>query len=175
MKGKSDYNPDANFAQYESFAWANPNSLSSAPRNFNPDNIRHIQNEIVSELTAKDYRKIQDPTVADFTVSFTIRTREQLDIQHYQTNYGNIFEVGDLAKGQHGSYLNYDRYIEQYTEGILTIYILDVETNSPAWYGWAGKRITAFVELNGAPVVKEAVNEILENFPPLPMSNAGDS
>ena len=52
MKSKSDYNPDVNFAQYESFAWVGPNPLSSAPRNFNPDNIQHIQNEIISALTA---------------------------------------------------------------------------------------------------------------------------
>lgn len=175
IEGKSGYNPDVNFAQYDSFAWISPNPLISAPSDVNPINVQRIQSEIVSVLTAKDYRQVQDPTVADFTISFTIGRREQIDIRRSQKLEGGIFDFGNSIKGEYGSYLNYDTYTEQYTEGILTIDIFDVETNSPAWHGWAGKRITAFVEINAAPVITEAVNEILENFPPLAISNAGDS
>jgi len=166
MKGESDYNPEVSFAQYESFAWINPNPLISAPRNSNPNNIQRIRSEIVSGLTAKGYRQVEDATAADFAVSFTVGTREEINIQRYPVLYGGAWADRDLYSGRYGSSMNYETYVEQYTEGTLAIDILDVETNSPAWHGWATKKISGADRRDAAPLIKKAVNKILANFPP---------
>ena len=166
MKGESDYNAEVNFAQYESFAWVSPDPLISAPRNSNPDNIQRIKSEIVSVLTAKDYRQVEDTTAADFAVSFTVGTREEINIQQYPVMYGGAWADRDLYSGRYGTAMNYETYVEQYTEGTLAIDILDVGTDSPAWHGWATKKISGADRRDAAPLIKKAVNKILANFPP---------
>ncbi|ADJ27789.1 DUF4136 domain-containing protein [Nitrosococcus watsonii] len=163
IKGRSDYNPAVNFADYHTFSWIGDSPLISAPSGMNPINVQRIMDEIRHDLTAKGYRFVHDQTEADFVVSFTIGTRDKINIDSYPAAYGGYWGWGGRYYGGTGMMAT---DVETYTEGVLAIDIFDVATHQPAWHGWAAEPITNSVRENPSPVIAEAVAAILSNFPP---------
>lgn len=159
MTVDSDRYAGADFSGYKTFAWIS-NDPMLRPRGAQPQvsalNIRRIQEAIEIEFSGKGYTQVDTPADADFVVTFTVGTREHIDVDSYPAPYR-----GPWVWGWYGREVD----VHTYREGTLAIDIFDSATRQPVWHGRARKEITGADVSDPAPVIKRAVAAILGKFP----------
>jgi hypothetical protein len=162
MRARSDYDSRNDFSRYLSFAWINDDPLiapAGSTERVSPLNRRRIVEAIESQLAAQGFRKVSDEASADFIVSYTVGSRDRIDVQSYPVRFRGAWGWG-------WTYVGRDADVSTYREGTLAIDVFDGRTNQPVWHGWATKRITERDVANAAEQIPVAVAAILEKFPP---------
>jgi len=161
VQARSDFDPNARFDNYRSFAWLSeePGTLPSGAGTDDVDPLlmRRIHESIESHLEAQGYRKLDDLAAADFAVSFSVVSREKIQIQSSPTLGGGYYRYGGWYAGASVSAISY-------TEGTLAIDIFDGRSHLAVWHGWASKRVNETTDR--AALVDEVVSAILAKFPP---------
>jgi len=134
----TDVAPDANFANYKTFAWAN----ALPPRGMNPIAFDRIRTTIESGLAAKGYQKA-DP--GDLSLILSIGAREKTQFESW---------------GRFG--LQTDVY--QYTQGMLSLDAFDTGTRQAVWHGQALETVNP--EKPDYKAIDEGVGKLVAKFPP---------
>jgi len=159
VQARSDFDPNAHFDTYRSFAWlGEPGTLTggAGTEGVDPLLARRIRESIESQLEARGYRKLDDPAAADFAVSFSVGRQEKIQIESGPTLGGGRYGYGGWYAGSVSA--------TSYTEGTLAIDIFDGKSHLAVWHGWASKRVNQTTDR--AVLVDEAVSAILAKFPP---------
>lgn len=167
MQSFHDYNPAVDFGNYQSWSFISdrPMIVSASRAAVNPLLQNRIMEELRAELTQKGFRYVDDPENADFVVSFTVGSREQIKVTEYpasyQVGYGRYYRYGG-----YGMTYGTETRVRQYTEGQLAVDIFDVTTRTPAFHGATSTRVTESDRENPQPLLRAAVTEALKGFPP---------
>jgi hypothetical protein len=164
LKIGSDYDKQASFAGYHTFTMMQRQHL----RVRNPLVVSRAQDAIVADLRQKGYQETTDPATADFSVDFTIGSRERTDINSYPEPYATRGWAGwGWGPGWWGGpYWGNNLDVHQVREGTLSIDVFDARTHRPVWHGWAKKDLTSRdIEQSEQPI-RTAVDAILSRFPP---------
>ncbi len=165
LRTGAHYDQTADLSGYRSYSWiaANPLILGDGERSqISPLTQSYIIRAVAVELENKGYVFANSPGEADFIVSYTVGTREKIDSHSYPVVY-----QGNWGWHLYGRlYYTSEVHHRSYTEGTLSIDIFDGKSNQPIWHGWASKTITDADRKEPSPVIKEAVAQILESFPP---------
>lgn len=161
LKVGSDFDHDARFSGYHSFAWMPREHHGTG----NPLVAQRARDAIQDQLSRKGFGYLNDPATADFVVDFTIGARDRMDIQSYPPPYD-----GPWIWGSHGwwgySYWGNQLDVRQYREGTLSIDVFDSGTHKAVWHGWARKELSqADIDRSEAPI-RKAVEAVLAQFPP---------
>jgi len=165
-----DYDRSVNFATYQSYAFISDHPMLRSPESATASPLLEARLMRVTDenLQARGYRKVNDPEAADFTVAFTVGTREKLNVTSYPEPYrpyvggwawGAAYYRGLVAPGNNLA-------VDQYTEGSLAVDIYDVAAHKPVWHGVASGRVTDAMRRNPDEAVNETLNAILAGFPP---------
>jgi hypothetical protein len=153
--------PDADFARYETFAWAAPPGPPAAPPGAQParraDDGR-IRAAIEAELEARGYRPAPAAS-ADLLVSYAVGTTQRETTQA-------VAGRGTVVTPRPGS-RSWERSPQvrtvTSTAGVLSIELVDRAKGAAVWVGWASKRLTTLSEPE--PLIRRAVDEILAQLP----------
>ena len=159
----SHHDPTTNFASYESFGWIGEDPYIVGDRSalVSPLAVEQIKTAIRTELERKGYAYMEDGANADFVVSFTVGTRDEIRIDSYPAGYRG-------AWGWHVPYSYYyyhDVSAHSYTRGTLGIDIFDNESGKPVWHGWAEKTVTDSDRRDPSESIEEGVRLIFAEFP----------
>lgn len=162
-----DHDKANDFSNYQSFAWIskNPMKIGQTVRAPNLLLEPRIMSALEKTLVAKGYQYVMEPKNADFVVSFTVGSREQIKVDSYPSmaaGYGR----GHQHWGWGGRYYGTETEVSQYTEGMLAVDIFDVEQQRPVWHGVATKRINESDRDDMDATVRAAVEAIVTGFPP---------
>lgn len=171
FKATYDHDVGHDFSNYQTFAWIskNPMKVSTAVSSVNPLLEPRIMSALDNALAAKGYRWVAEAKSADFVISFTIGSREEIKVDSYPSmsvGYGAGYP-GHWGWG--GSYYGYgatEVSVRQYTKGMLAVDIFDVKDRRPVWHGVATKTINESDRENLDETVKAAVDAIVAGFPP---------
>jgi len=165
-----DHDRANNFSNYQSFAWISKNPMKvgegiGAP---NPLLQPRITGAVEKALVSKGYEQVAEPLNADFVVSFTVGSRQEIKVDAYPSmsaGYGRAYP-GHWRWG--GAYYGYgtETQVRQYTEGMLAVDIFDAKQRRPVWHGVATKTINASDRDNMEATIEAAVDAILAGFPP---------
>ncbi|MGI9455386.1 MAG: DUF4136 domain-containing protein [Aeoliella sp.] len=166
FKATHDYDDSVNFSSYQSFAWISQNPMKVGATQVPPSPLLEprIMSSLEKALVAKGYRFNNQPNDADFVVSFTVGSREEIRVDSYPTmggGYGGRWGWGGAYYG-HGTQTS----VRQYTQGMLAIDIFSVQQRRPVWHGYATKKITADDRENQLTTIDAAVESIIAGFPP---------
>jgi hypothetical protein len=159
VQARSDFDPNARFDTYRSFALLGEQGTLSgetSTQGVDPLLARRIRESIASNLEARGYEKLDDPAAADFVISFSLGKQEKIQIQSSPVLAGRYYGYG----GWYGSNVS----ATSYTEGTLSIDVFDGRSHLAVWHGWASKRVSDTTDR--AALVDEVVNAILAKFPP---------
>jgi Domain of unknown function (DUF4136) len=161
----SDYDKSAGFSSYHTFTLMHRehhNRQGAA----NPLTVQRAEDDIKAQLTAKGYQLASDPAAADFTVDFTIGSRERTDVNSYPPPYVG-WGWGWGRPGWWGDpYWGANVDVRQYREGTLSIDIFDAHSHRPVWHGWAKKELSQRDIESSEEPIRRAVEAVLAKFPP---------
>lgn len=172
FKATHDHDPGHDFSAYQTFAWisAHPMKVGATNRIPNPLLEPRIMSTIDDALMAKGFKKTAEAKSADFVLSFTVGSREEIKVDSYPTMAGGYGAYRGYPGhwGWGGAYYGYgtDTSVRQYTKGMLAVDVFDVKERKPVWHGVATKSISESDREDAAGTIKAAVDVILVGFPP---------
>lgn len=145
----NDYDPDYDFSTLKTFSWIE-----------NPDveqrsmlTVKHFKKTMEQRLAQKGItRNDSDP---DFKIAFHAKVEQRLDIVNWGYRYS----------GWYAPYGNVDVY--QYDEGTMIVDFIDAKTNELIYRSTVTAEVGLHTDIEKRKKrVEEAVEKILENFPP---------
>lgn len=154
----TDYDREANFDQYKTFAFFKPGIDKAEISDLDK---RRILRAIETELLAKGYTKSEDP---DMLVSMFTKSTQRVDV------YNNAWGWGGWGWGGYGGWGWGPGWggnqVSTSTEGMLYIDIIDNAKKELIWQGsGTGYLVTNNIEKKEARI-KEFVQKTLMQFPP---------
>lgn len=156
----TDYDREANFDQYKTFAFFKPGIDKAEISDLDK---RRILRAIETELLAKGYTKSEDP---DMLVSMFTKSTQRVDV------YNNAWGWGGWGWGGYGGWgWGWGpgwggNQVSTSTEGMLYIDIIDNAKKELIWQGsGTGYLVTKNIEKKEARI-KEFVQKTLMQFPP---------
>ena len=149
----SDYDRNANFNNYKSFAFFKTGIDKAEISDLDK---RGILSAIETELLAKGYSKSENP---DMLVSIFTKSREKINV------YNNGFGPYGYGWGWYPWYWNSYNSVSRSTEGVLYIDLIDAKKKELVWQGQGTGYLSHNMEKKEERI-KEFVNKIMERYPP---------
>lgn len=170
FKATHDHDSNNDFSNYQTFAWIskNPMKVGKGVTTPNPLLEPRITSALEKGLVAKGYKWVADASSADFVLSFTIGSRDEIKVDTYPSmsaGYGGAYPSHWRWGGAYYGY-GTETSVRQYTKGMLAVDIFDVKDRRPVWHGVASKTINESDRENMDETIKAAVDAILAGFPP---------
>ena len=161
-----DKNTEIDTTHYKTFAWLTEAKIMAAPTDVNPVMKVRVDKSIEKAFIAKGYTLITDAEKADFTISYTLGSREEIKVHSYPTVYNNAWGRGYFGhRGYFGGVsIGVETNVRQYTEGKLAIDVYDVKTHQPVWHGWAIKRLKSSDTGTPSSKINDAVAQVINQF-----------
>ncbi len=156
----ADYDREANFDQYKTFAFFKPGIDKAEISDIDK---RRILRAIEAELLAKGMTKSENP---DMLVSIFTKSNQRVDVYNNAWGYG-AWGWGGYNRWGWGWNPGWGRSnVSTSTEGMLFIDFIDANKKELIWQGsGTGYLVTNNVEKKEARI-KEFVAKTLEQFPP---------
>lgn len=173
FKATFDHDPANDFTAYKTFAWVSEHPMKVGPATRIPSPLLEpqIMTTVESGLGTRGYKLISDVESADFALSFTVGSREEIKVDSYPSMSAGYGGVGYPSRwgAWGGSYYGYgtETTVRQYTEGMLAIDVFDVKDRRPVWHGVASKKISDSDRKDSGATIQAAVDAILVGFPPM--------
>ncbi len=163
-----DKNTKIDITHYKTFAWLTKGKIMAAPVDINPVMKQRVDDSIEQAFLAKGYQLTDDAEKADFTISYTVGSRDKIKVNSYPATYNTGFGWGGGYYGGRGYYgtmsMGTETSVSQYTEGKLAIDVYDVKTHQPVWHGWATKRITSEDKEAPEAMLNDIVGKVVNQF-----------
>lgn len=168
MRANTDFDDTVDFSQFRTFSWIDPNPLirSVTQRPLSPLVERRLMSNTRELLSARGLRFVEDPAEADLVVAFTIGSRDGIRIDSFPTRSIHARASGPRRNAWRGYWMGSTVTTRQYTEGQLALDIFDVAEARPVWHGTTGRQITRSEREAPDELIREALEAILEKFPP---------
>lgn len=135
-----DQNTEISTLNYKTFAWLTQSKIVRMPQELNPVMKARIDDAIEDAFIKRGYQLVADAETADFTISYSVGSRDKVQISSYPASYHSYRGWG---RGYYGGGVGTETRVRNYTEGSLAIDIFDVESRQPVWHGWATKRVSS--------------------------------
>jgi hypothetical protein len=167
IRAYHDYNPAVDFASLRTWAFMSehPMIVGGVEAPVSPLLEERIMSAIRAELASKGFTAVDDPAAADFVVSFTIGSRDQIRVDEYPVNYQ--VNYGRYYRGRaYGFGYGTETRVRQYTEGQLAVDLFEVASGAPAFHGSATKRIDQRDRDAPEQAIRAGIAEALAGFPP---------
>jgi hypothetical protein len=170
FKASFDHDPANDFSGYKTFSWLpNPMKVGQTTGPVSPLLEPRITSAVEDALGAKGYEYITDHEKADFALSFTVGSRDEIKVDSYPSMSAGYYGRGYPAGwGWGGAYygIGTETTVRQYTKGMLAIDVFDVKAHRPVWHGVATKNISQSDRDDIRETVNAAVAAIMAGFPP---------
>ncbi|HEX8038303.1 MAG TPA: DUF4136 domain-containing protein [Chryseosolibacter sp.] len=150
----SDYDPDYDVRQYQTFGWMAKADIEAGqnPIYYNELNDKRIRSAVNTELTTRGYQLTE--------------TQPQLLIHYHIIVDDRTVIATDPYGAYYGPYwMRMQTNVYPYREGTLIIDLMSGETGNLIWRGWAFSAIQSTYTAEQADrVVKAAVTKIFRKF-----------
>ena len=169
IESSVDIAGDAHFGDLSTYAWDPEGRLNFSstthPDIVHPVNQQRVRKAIERELDRKGYRLVSNED-ADLTVSFTLATREHVQVQQYYDGYARYGFYRQLPGFTRRAY-SYPSVanVNTFTEGSLVVDVYDNRAGAPLWHGFAIKRISRADRKDATRLIAESVEKLLAEFP----------
>lgn len=160
---RSNEDPNTNFAQYKTYDFVP--ELAGDDFGYQSFLVQYLKNAINREMQARGYQL--SPDNPELLVNFYVNTKEKIrsTTTTAPTMAGGYYGYRRGAYGAWGGAYGTETTVTQYTEGTLSIDLVDAARKQLVWEGVAVGRIrqSALDDLEGA--ANRVVPQIFEQFP----------
>lgn len=161
-----DYDPSADFAAYQTYAWSTQQqSPTGDPRLDNDLTVQRIRGAVDAELAARGFRQV-DADAAGFLIAYYATIGQKVDVYPTTTTLG--YGWGPYYHGGYYGTTMTTTDVYEYEEGTLILDFIDGKTKNLVWRG-TGKK--ALASTPAPPEEQErrlraVASQILAQFPP---------
>jgi len=159
---KHDYDKDANFAAYKTYAWlavpadAAGSVKAALERNSLLD--KRIKESVNNNLSTKGYSV--DTNNPDFVMLYHTGAEDKINVTDWGYGYGH-YGYG----GYYGGHGGVD--VQQYKEGTLILDVIDAKAKQLVWRGFASGALNPNASMEKREQkLNQVVTQILAKFPP---------
>lgn len=151
--------PSADFSTYRTYNFLTP--LGTDRPGYSSVLSEFLRLAASRELEARGYQKSDNP---DLLVNFNVQTKDKIKTTTMPSgpSYGGYY---GYRAGYYGVWGGYDTQVTQYTEGTLTVDVIDAGRKQLAWDGTAVGRVREEARQNLQPAVDKVMTQIFEKFP----------
>lgn len=157
----SNVDPAASFAGYRTYSY-HPQLGTDRPK-YTSLLSQYLKIAVDREMNSRGYKRVDENP--DLHINFYVQTKEK--IQSTSTpaygGYGGYY--GYRGYGTWGGYGGYETRVTQYTEGTLTMDLVDVERDQLVWEGTIIDRIPGDQAENLRPRIEESVVYLFAEYP----------
>jgi len=154
---KYDYDTKTDFASLKTYDWL----PIPAKKDIDRLNVERIKNAVDAQIAAKGFRKTPDNP--DFLIASHVGKKEKVRIEDWGYGYG----PHGRYRGGYGGPRGVDVY--KFEEGSLILDFVEPKSKKLIWRGSAKAQInTDKTPEKREKLIAEAVQKILEKFPPPP-------
>ncbi len=153
VKVATDYDKEANFNQYNSFAFYKP-GIDKAE--INDLDKKRILRAIEMNLNSKGMTKSEKP---DLLISIFTKEKERIDV--YNNNFGYGWGWNPYWYGGYNT-----SSVSRTPEGTLFIDLIDAKTNNLVWQGMGSADLVTSNMEKKEERIQEIVMKILAEYPP---------
>lgn len=164
IKAGTHFDENHFFHDYKTFSWVSKQPISkveSGSLKISPLTMKKIVHSIQSELESKGYHYIADNEKADFGLTYTVGSRQEINMSSFPVDYRHNW--GWYWYGNHHAFNQW--HTQTWTEGTLTIDIFDNNNKEPIWHGWATKTVSSSDRKDPTDSIELAVRKIFKDFP----------
>jgi hypothetical protein len=154
VRVNSDYDKNVTFDNYKTFAY---NKTGIDKVEISDLDKRRILKSIDEALLAKGFTKSETPSLL---INFFTKEREQVDVNQFNMGWGYGWGFG-WSPWMWGNNTSVNRY----TEGTLTIDLIDASKKELIWQGKGEGVLTGNAEKK-EKLINEFVTKILAQYPP---------
>jgi hypothetical protein len=151
---KTDYDHNANFAQYKTFSWQKVQTKD-------PLMVDRIKSAVNSALTAKGWTEV--PSGGDVEVFAIETTQNQQTLDTFYNGFGGGRRWG------FGGFGDATTTVETYRVGTLVVDLFDAKTEKLIWRSSSSDTLSDKADKNTKNLDK-GVNKMFQHFPPEPKS-----
>ena len=158
---RTDYDPSADFSRYRTWGFYKPIAMEES--GYSTWISDRIKDNVRREMEARGYRYAEsDP---DLQVNFQGIVREKTDVWSVpRTDYQYFYSY--RRRSYFAVPFWYDEtQVNQYTEGTLTVDLVDAERNRMVWTGAAIGRVTRKTPQERLAEVDTAIASIFAQYP----------
>ncbi|MFN8324633.1 DUF4136 domain-containing protein [Flavobacterium sp.] len=154
VRVNQDYDKNVDFSQYKTYAYHKAGVDKVEISDLDKKRILRSIDEV---MAAKGFTKSETP---DLLINFFTKEREQVDVNQFNMGWGYGWGWGwnPWMWGNNTS-------VNRYTEGTLTIDVIDAKKKELIWQGQGEGVLTKNVDKKDEKI-KEFVSKILEQYPP---------
>ena len=153
VKVATDFDKEANFSQYHSFAFYKPGIDKAQISDLDK---KRILRAIEDNLTTKGMVKSDNP---DLLVSIFTKEKQRIDVYNNNFGYGwgwNPYWYGSYNRSN----------VSQTAEGTLFIDLIDAKSNNLVWQGMGSADLVTHNMEKKEARIQEIVLKILAEYPP---------
>lgn len=154
VRVNQDYDKNVDFSQYKTYAYHKAGVDKVEISDLDKKRILRSIDEV---MAAKGFTKSETP---DLLINFFTKEREQVDVNQFNMGWGYGWGWG-WNPWMWGSNTSVNRY----TEGTLTIDVIDAKKKELIWQGQGEGVLTKNMDKKDEKI-KEFVSKILEQYPP---------
>ncbi|HSG91358.1 MAG TPA: DUF4136 domain-containing protein [Pseudomonadales bacterium] len=159
---RSDVNPDSDLASYRTYGWVE--TLGTDKAGYESLVTGRLKAAVGNELEARGYR--YDENQPDMLVNFYVNLEEKQQVVTTPAagmSYGRGYY--GFRTGYYSTWPTYETRVSEYTEGTLTVDLVDARLKVLAWNGTLQDRVTKKVMEDPQGALRAAVAALFDAYP----------
>jgi hypothetical protein len=153
---KTDYDRNANFAQYKTFSWEHVKTQD-------PLDVDRIKSAVNASLTAKGWTQVESG--GDVAVIAIQTTQDQQTLNTFYDGFGGGWGWRRFGGGGFGGFGDATTTAETYQVGTLVVDLFDTKTKQLIWRGSASDTLSNNSNKN-IENLNKGVDKLFKKFPP---------
>jgi hypothetical protein len=159
----TDYDHNANFSLYRSFAFEP--KLGTEAAGYTSLTTQRIKTAIEREMTARRY--VYDEADPDLLVNFSAKLEDKVNVTQTPVPMSYYYGYYGYRAGLYAPWPGYalDTNVDHYTEGTINIDLIDRQRRQMVWEGVAVGRISDKMKQIPEEDINRTVSEIFAKYP----------
>ena len=152
----TNQNPSARFSEYQTYGFAQP--LGTDKSEYSSLLSQYLTNAVSRELDARGYVRSDQP---DLQINFFVNTKEK--IRTTQTPAAGGYY--SYRRGYYDPWGGYETRVDQFTEGTLTVDLVDTQANQLVWEANLVGRVREEARENLEAAIDQAISNVFAEYP----------
>lgn len=157
---RSQSAPNLDIARYATYGFMDKPSTDNA--GYTTLTTRYLEEAVAREMASRGYTRSENP---DLLINFNVATKDKIESRGPSVGVG----YGGWGGWRHGYGwgvgVGSRDDIQNYTEGALTVDVVDRARNELVWSGTATARLTKKAQDKPQPAIEQAVDLIFDKYP----------